>query len=282
MMKNPISDFMEKASGLTKNPLGIIALFVSLIYGFACLVLSTSIQNLQGTAERLPLIWFIIVFPIFILITFTFLVIKHHTKLYAPSDYKNEENFMNAYIGNKEVSSDLEKVTNKLKSLSSNQPKEQLIESINKISDDIEKIKEKSEIIPFNSLWWLNHWGSNCASISGDKMVFTGLSAPQGTDGSHIDLNYILDIGKTYEISCIAKSDIGTTAMFQLWCHDNTGVKPEGMNVSTPYKIPSVEGEQIKLEFKAKYNKSIRIHLQYTPGQGRIEISDVRISEQKK
>lgn len=91
---NPLSDFMEKAKGLTKNPLGIIALFISLIYGFACLVLSTSLKNLEGQAERLPLIWFIIIFPVFILIGFIFLVVNHHEKLYAPSDYKDEANFI--------------------------------------------------------------------------------------------------------------------------------------------------------------------------------------------
>ena len=74
---------MEK--GLTRNPLGIIAFFVSLIYGFACLVLGTSLNNFHGAEERLPLIWFIIFFPVLILIAFTYLVIYHHKKLYAPN-----------------------------------------------------------------------------------------------------------------------------------------------------------------------------------------------------
>jgi len=157
------------------------------------------------------------------------------------------------------------------------------IEKRCRISEDIEKIKEESKIIPLNDLWRLNHWGSSCARIVGDKMIFTGTSAPtkQGTDGSHIDLNYILEIGKTYEISCFAKSDINTNGMFQLWCHDKIGAKPDGVDISTPYKTPLPEGEKIKLNFKAEYNKNIRIHLQYTPGQGQIEVSDVRISELK-
>ena len=92
-------------TGLTKNPLGIIALFVSLIYGFACLVLSTSISNLKGQEERLPLIWFIIFFPIIILIGFLFLVIKHHSKLYSPSDYGNAESFLKTVEGSKKFSS---------------------------------------------------------------------------------------------------------------------------------------------------------------------------------
>ncbi len=88
------SDFINSAKGLTRNPLGIIALFVSLIYGFACLVLSTSISNLISSVERLPLIWFIIIFPLVILGAFVFLVVKHHEKLYAPSDFRGDDSFI--------------------------------------------------------------------------------------------------------------------------------------------------------------------------------------------
>jgi len=280
-MTNQVTEFLDKAKGLTRNPLGIIALFVSLIYGFACLVLSTSIGNLHGQEERLPLIWFIILFPLLILGAFTYLVIYHHKKLYAPSDYKDEKNFVNAFIGNKDVSSDLEKVNIQLKSLTNEKDNTNLIESINNISAEIERIKEKSEKIPINNLWRLNHWGSNCASIVGEKMIFIGTSAPKEADGSHIDLNNILEVGQTYEISCFAKSDTNTNGMFQLWCHDKTGVKPDGSTSMTPYRTPKTEGEIIKLNFKAEYNKNIRIHLQYTPGQGRIEIGDIKISKPK-
>jgi hypothetical protein len=277
---NPVTNFNDKAKGLTRNPLGIIALFVSLIYALACLVLSTSLNNLHAQEERLPLIWFIIIFPFLILIAFMYLVVNHHKKLYAPGDYKDEKNFVNAYVGNKEVTSDLEKIKDELRTLSHNNGVN-LIESINKIADDIERVKEKSENIAINNLRRLNHWGSNCASIVGDKMIFTGISAPLETDGSHIDLNNIFEIGKSYEISCFAKSESNTKGMFMLWCHDKTGGIPEGANSSTVFKTPSPEGEKISLIFKADYNKNIRIHLQYTPGLGRIEISDVMISELK-
>lgn len=101
---NPITEFIDKAKGLTKNPLGIIALFISLIYGFACLVLSSSIDNLCGNSERLPLIWFMIIFPILILIGFIYLVVKHHSKLYAPSDFKEESNFFKGFENGQQVS----------------------------------------------------------------------------------------------------------------------------------------------------------------------------------
>lgn len=88
---------MKNAKGLTRNPLGIIALFISLIYGFACLVLSTSISNLTSTDERLPLIWFIILFPLVILSGFIYLVVFHHEKLYAPGDYSDDSTFAKTF-----------------------------------------------------------------------------------------------------------------------------------------------------------------------------------------
>lgn len=274
---NPVTSFISKAKGLTKNPLGIIALFISLIYGFACLVLSTSLKNLQGQTERIPLIWFIIIFPILILIAFTYLVVYHHEKLYAPSDFEDEKNFVKVFRGNKEIAEDLGSVSDKIKEIIEESQESGTANSeLIKISQDIDKIREKTEQIPINALWQLNHWGSNCASIIGDKMIFSGISTLREADGSNIDLINFLDIGKTYEISCFAKSEASTTAMFQLWCHDNSG-EPNGISISTPYKTPSVSGELIKLNFTAQYNRNIRIHLQYKPGVGKIEISDVKI-----
>lgn len=125
-------NFIEHAKGLTRNPLGIIALFVSLIYGFACLVLSTSISNLKETSERVPLIWFIIVFPIIILIGFIFLVTKHHGKLYSPSDYGNPESFLKTIEGAKKFESvqiDVQKPGK---------------EAVEKISDLVKKVEDSN------------------------------------------------------------------------------------------------------------------------------------------
>jgi hypothetical protein len=170
-------------------------------------------------------------------------------------------------------------------SLMKNKDKESLSEKLDTSERGIEggdeKINGKSVEISINNLWILNHWGSNCASLVGGKIVFTGTSAPKGTDGSHITLNYLLEVGKTYEISCFTKSADDTDGMIQLWCHDETGAKPYGVDVQTSYKTPSTEGERIKLNFKALFNKHIRIHLQYRPGKGQIEVSDVKINELK-
>jgi hypothetical protein len=91
-MNPEIKSFGSMATGLARNPLGIIALFIGLIYGFASLV--TGFAGGYSSAERLPLIYFLISFPILVLAVFTWLVSKHSSKLFAPSDFKNEDNYV--------------------------------------------------------------------------------------------------------------------------------------------------------------------------------------------
>jgi hypothetical protein len=78
---------------LVKNPIGIIALFISLIYGFANLLLGTTANSLTPS-ERSPLIMFIVLFPVVVLGIFYLLVSRHHAKLYAPGDYKDDQSFL--------------------------------------------------------------------------------------------------------------------------------------------------------------------------------------------
>lgn len=91
-MENPIAKFAESAKGLAKNPLGIIALFLGLVYGFAALV-TTYGSGLTAT-ERQPLVWFLIVFPCLVLGAFYRLVTTHHAKLYAPADFRDDQSFL--------------------------------------------------------------------------------------------------------------------------------------------------------------------------------------------
>lgn len=80
---------------MTRNPLGIIALFIVLVYGIAALVLGYSSPNLQA-AERQPLVWFLVAFPVLVLAVFYRLVTGHHVKLYAPHDFPDAEGFFRA------------------------------------------------------------------------------------------------------------------------------------------------------------------------------------------
>jgi len=90
-MTPDIKGFANSAKGFTKSPLGIIALFIVLVYGFATLAVSFG-NNL--TNHIAPLIYFLVIFPVIVFIGFLWLVSKHHDKIYGPSDFKNEENFL--------------------------------------------------------------------------------------------------------------------------------------------------------------------------------------------
>lgn len=86
-------DFLKGAKDLVRNPLGIIALFISLIYGFVSLLLNSSAEKLTEE-ERWPIIIFIVIFPVLVLWTFYQLVTNHHGKLYAPGDFKDDKSFL--------------------------------------------------------------------------------------------------------------------------------------------------------------------------------------------
>jgi hypothetical protein len=78
-----------------RNPLGIIALFISLIYGMSALLLGTSVKSLLPENQT-TLVYFIVVFPFVVLSVFGWLVSRHHTKLYGPADYRTDKGFLDA------------------------------------------------------------------------------------------------------------------------------------------------------------------------------------------
>lgn len=92
-MSGVLKEFGQTAQRLSRNPLGIIALFIVLVYGFAALVLGTSSDDLDASLAA-PLVWFLVLFPVLVLGTFAWLVSRHHTKLYSPSDFKRDEHFL--------------------------------------------------------------------------------------------------------------------------------------------------------------------------------------------
>jgi len=87
-----MSAVLSSAKGLSRNPLGIIALFIMLIYGVAALTLGAATHLLEN--ERYPIVWFLVLFPVLVLVVFSWLVSGHHEKLYAPADYKDDKSFL--------------------------------------------------------------------------------------------------------------------------------------------------------------------------------------------
>lgn len=106
---------MIEKVGTIKNPLTIIAIFAAIAEISGTVVLPFISESNQGTY-----IWFLMVFP-FVLVTAFFLTLNfNHKVLYAPSDYRNEDNF--------------------IKSLT----KATFAEKARKIKQDIEDIEESS------------------------------------------------------------------------------------------------------------------------------------------
>lgn len=84
--------FYESAGILAKNPLGIIALFIVMVYAVAGVVIGFA-QPAFYESPYHPSVLFLTVFPIIVLIAFVYLVTKHHGKLYSPGDYDSSADF---------------------------------------------------------------------------------------------------------------------------------------------------------------------------------------------
>jgi hypothetical protein len=91
-MSDQKESFGRTAEKLSRNPLGIIALFIVLAHAFASMILAFS--NRLQNGQQWPLIIFVVLFPLIVLSIFTYLVIKHHIKLYAPADFRSDESFL--------------------------------------------------------------------------------------------------------------------------------------------------------------------------------------------
>lgn len=140
-MTDQAQHFANTAKSLARNPLGIIALFIVLVYGFASLV--TLFASSFSPAERLPLIYFLIIFPILVLIAFTWLVSKHSGKLFAPSDFKDEQNYVKMQMA---VVASLAAATTKTEAASSAE--------LGKIVEAAQSIRPSHKIIGDG---WRNH-----------------------------------------------------------------------------------------------------------------------------
>jgi hypothetical protein len=84
--------FFQSARSLARNPLGIIALFIVLVYAVASIVISLAKAEFYQHPFH-PAVLFLAVFPLIVLGAFTFLVARHHRNLYAPDDYENSKDF---------------------------------------------------------------------------------------------------------------------------------------------------------------------------------------------
>lgn len=81
-----------------KNPLTVISIFAGTVE-----VTGTAVLPLIEAQNQATFIWFLLVFPFFLVSSFFLTLNFNHRVLYAPSDYKDENNFL---ISIKEASPD--------------------------------------------------------------------------------------------------------------------------------------------------------------------------------
>jgi hypothetical protein len=87
-----LGEFTKAARELSRNPLGVIALFIVLIYALASIVV---IQGSSLTVyQRDIFVWFLVTYPVLVLITFAWLVSRHPAKLYAPRDFQDQSHWV--------------------------------------------------------------------------------------------------------------------------------------------------------------------------------------------
>lgn len=87
-MANPFGKISEN---FVRSPLGIIALFIVLVYAMAGLV--TTFGKLPEI-HQLILVLFLVAFPVLVLWVFFRLVTRYPNLIYGPADFQEEENFL--------------------------------------------------------------------------------------------------------------------------------------------------------------------------------------------
>ena len=87
-MSDAIGSFGKIAAILSRGPLGIIALFIVLVYGLASLLITSGGDF--APAERLLLVCFLVFFPILLLAVFAWLVSNHPGKLFNPNQFEEK------------------------------------------------------------------------------------------------------------------------------------------------------------------------------------------------
>lgn len=89
---NMIKNFGDLAVKLSRNPLGLIALSVVLVYAIAVLWAGLTKSDHHSECECV-IVWFIAIYPFVVFLGLCFLVAYHHTNLYSPSDFPNPDSF---------------------------------------------------------------------------------------------------------------------------------------------------------------------------------------------
>lgn len=105
---------MSESNRLITSPLGIIGVFA----GLAEVASTTAIFGLSPELQA-TFLWFVMGFPVFLVIMF-FITLNFNSRvLYAPSDFKDENNYMNS-VGRSEISKNILSLKSEIESAREN------------------------------------------------------------------------------------------------------------------------------------------------------------------
>lgn len=124
---------------LIQNPLTIIAIFAALAEVAGTVAMATVDKATQST-----FIWFVMGFPVLLVVLF-FLTLNFNPRvLYAPSDFRDEENFIRIVVGSKKLSTRFDNLSKLLETA-----KEQIVNQISTEigTRDVEGQKLSKEIV---------------------------------------------------------------------------------------------------------------------------------------
>ncbi|MDT0123894.1 hypothetical protein Q9R46_14630 [Paenibacillus sp. RRE4] len=124
-----------------QNPLTIIAIFAGIAEIAGTGVLLGLPLEIQST-----FIWFVMLFPVGLVTAFFLVLLFKHNVLYAPSDFVDENNFMNL-LQNKKVQHELIEVVDLLEQVKeSNTANDHLKQTLNEAMLKLENAKQNNEM----------------------------------------------------------------------------------------------------------------------------------------
>jgi hypothetical protein len=88
-----VSEKSSTSNGIIKNPLTVIAVFAGLAEVSATIALPQLDIAIQS-----KFVWFVMLFPVLLVVLFFLMLWFKHQVLYAPSDFSDESNFMKHWV----------------------------------------------------------------------------------------------------------------------------------------------------------------------------------------
>ena len=153
-----MNDFVSSAKGFVKNPLGVIALFVTLVYVMACLVINQGLPTITNCVERMWLIQFVVWYPVLLLIIFCLLVIFYPLNLYSPKDFKDESLFL-SFLTKKQKDKKLEKEVKEIREVPNGKGKTYSFVAVSNVNTKTmtdRDVKRLVEMVELKALFKLN------------------------------------------------------------------------------------------------------------------------------